>query len=108
MTWLAVAGVITALGGLIATIYKLRPESTKIFVDSAAVSVKLADAGRDDLADRLAEEKAERAQERAEHNKYRTDTGAHMAEQATLIRGLRAELQHCERERLRQQDGGAP
>lgn len=52
----AVTLVVSAIGTIIFTIYKLRPESTRIFVDSAKVSVEMADSDRErlraDLADR--------------------------------------------------------
>ena len=86
-TALGVAAIITAIGGVIGVFYKLKPESARIFVDSAKVSVELADADRSDCLQTL-------ARERAEHATYRTDTGAHMAEQATTIRAQRAEIHH--------------
>lgn len=86
-TALGVAAIITAIGGVIGVFYKLKPESAKIFVDSAKVSVELADADRSDCLERLAEKEAE-------FDKYRDDTGAHMAEQATTIRAQRAEIRH--------------
>ena len=94
----AVVLVVSAVSGIVFTIYKLRPESTKIFVDSATMSVKLADAGRDQLAAELAEERAERAAEKATHDEYRKMAGTHMAEQSAQIRGLKAELKHCRKE----------
>lgn len=81
-TSLAVSGVVTAIGGIIFAIYKLRPESTKIFVDSARVSVELASEDRDRLRGELAESKAE-------------------------VLRLKTALTHCEDERDRL-EGGKP
>lgn len=86
-TALGVAAIITALGGVLIAFYKLKPESSKIFVDSAKVSVELADADRSDCLARLEDEKAA-------HAAYRKDAGDRMAEQATMIRAQRAEIRH--------------
>lgn len=104
----AVVVVVTAISGIVFTIYKLRPESTRIFVDSATVAVKLADASRDALEERLAEKEKECAASEREHNQYRKDTGQHIAEQAAQIRGLRSEVRHLKEElaRYRGQGGG--
>ena len=100
-TALGVVGIVAAIATLIVAIYKLRPESTRIFVDSAKVSVELADAYRTDCLERLAEEKALHAQ-------YRQDVGEHMAEQAAKIRSQKAEIRHLEdRIRLLENGGGS-
>ncbi len=102
----AVILVVSAISGIIFTIYKLRPESTKIFVDSAKVSVEMADKDRDDLQRRLAAKEAQCAAAEAEHNQYRKDAGQHIAEQAAQIRGLRNEVRHLTEQNERLQGGG--
>ena len=52
--WAAILLGVAAVGTLITALYKLRPESARIFVDSAKVSVEMSDNLRDDLhAERL-------------------------------------------------------
>lgn len=108
----AVVAVITALGTMIVAIYKLRPESNKIFVDTAKVSIEMAKDDVDDLQAKLDRERAERVAEKIEHDKYRTDAGAHMAELAAALRSERAEKKHCHAEmarlnrRVRELEGG--
>lgn len=49
--WAAILLGVAGVGGLLATLYKLRPESARIFVDSARVSVEMSDTLRDNLID---------------------------------------------------------
>jgi hypothetical protein len=86
-TALGVAAIITAIGGVLIAFYKLKPESSKIFVDTAAVSVKLADSDRDECLKKLEAKEVE-------YDQYRKDAGDRMAEQATMIRAQRAEIRH--------------
>jgi hypothetical protein len=78
----AVTLVVSAISGIIFAIYKLRPESTRIFVDSAKVSVEMADSDRE----RLRQDK--------------------VVLEAEILR-LKTALTHCEDERERL-EGGSP
>lgn len=112
-TAVAVGAVIAALGTMIAVIYKMGPERSKIYVDTAKISLEMAKGDVGDLQTKLAAEKAARIADQKEHDKYRQDAGAHMAELAAALRSEKAEKKHCHAEmtrmqkRIRELEGGA-
>ena len=89
---------VAAIGSLLFAALKLRPENTRIFVDSAKVSLEISDSARDNLREdllslraELVEARAESARDRAEASQYRNDTESRITELATELRGERAE-----------------
>jgi chromosome segregation ATPase len=51
--WYYYAGAIAAIVGVLIAAYKLRPESTRIFVETAKVTLDMANDARDDMAAQL-------------------------------------------------------
>jgi septal ring factor EnvC (AmiA/AmiB activator) len=100
----AVISIVVVISGIVFGVYKLRPESSRIFVESAKVSVELASDARDTLAKNIADLQAAVAEQRREHAEYRLDVEGRLAELGAELRAAKAEKEHvnAENERLRQ------
>lgn len=94
---------LAALGGMLFGAYKLRPESSRIFVESAEVTVRMANEARDEIAEDLVALKAELAERKREEAVYRSDVEARLAELSAQLRAEKAEKEHvkAENDRLR-------
>lgn len=89
--WYYIAAAFAAIGTLLLGAYKLRPESTRIFVDSAKVTVELANKSRDELAEEV-------SGYRAEIRQLRTDMQARIDQLCRELDEERAEKVEVKRE----------
>lgn len=97
----AVVGVVAVLMSIVAAVYKLGPDRTKIIVESAKVSVEMSDTLRDDLREDVAALRAELAERRREDDLYRSDVESRLAELSAQVRAERAEKEHVKGENRR-------
>lgn len=103
-TALGIVGIVGAISGAVFAAYKLRPESARVFVDSAKVTVEIADEARDNLREDVAALRDELAERKREEAEYRRDVEARLAELGAELRAAKGEKQVLldENRRLRQ------
>lgn len=94
----AVISIVVVVSGIVFGVYKLRPEASKIFVESAKVSVELAGDARDALAADVAALRAELGERKREEAVYRRDVEERLSELGAELRGAKAEKARLQEE----------